>query len=86
MNMILHGFDNAKIEHGDTFDNPKFIEKGELQKFDIVLANPPWNQSNWHHAKWSNGGDPYDRFKFGLPPKGSGDWGIYFRVGEAFNR
>ena len=73
MNMILHGFDNAKIEHGDTFDTPKHIKGGELKKFDIVLANPPWNQSNWHHEKWSKG-DPYDRFKFGLPAKGSGDW------------
>jgi type I restriction enzyme M protein len=74
MNMILHGFDNAKIEHGDTFDSPKFTEKGELKKFDIVLANPPWNQSNWHHEKWNKGGDPYNRFKWGLPGKSSGDW------------
>ncbi len=73
MNMVLHGYENATIEHGDTFDNPKFLNDGKLKQFDIVLANPPWNQSNWHHEKWTKH-DPYDRFTFGLPPKGSGDW------------
>ena len=73
MNMILHGYDNAKIEHGDTFINPKHTEDGQLKKFDIVLANPPWNQKNWHHDKWKNG-DPYNRFVYGLPSKSSGDW------------
>ncbi len=73
MNMILHGFDSAHILHGDTFDNPKYLEDGKLQQFDIVLANPPWNQSNWHHERWKDG-DPYERFTFGLPSKGSGDW------------
>jgi len=73
MNMILHGYDNAKIKHGDTFINPKHTETGQLKKFDIVLANPPWNQKNWHHDKWKDG-DPYNRFVYGLPSKSSGDW------------
>ena len=73
MNMVLHGYDDAHIEREDTFDHPKHVENGKLKKFDIVLANPPWNQSNWHHEKWKNG-DPYNRFTFGLPPKGAGDW------------
>ncbi|MBA7658000.1 hypothetical protein ES703_65945 [subsurface metagenome] len=37
------------------------------------MANPPWNQNNWHHERWKNG-DPHNRFVFGLPPKGAGDW------------
>jgi len=73
MNMILHGYADAHIEHGDTFDDPKHLENGKLKQFDIVLANPMWNQKNWHHEKWKNG-DPYNRFVFGLPPKGAGDW------------
>jgi len=73
MNMILHGYTDAHIEHGDTFDNPRHVENGKLKQFDIVLANPMWNQDNWHHDKWKNG-DPYNRFVFGLPPKGAGDW------------
>jgi type I restriction enzyme M protein len=73
MNMFLHGYENAHIERGDTFLEPKHTENGQLKKFDIVLANPPWNQSNWHHEKWKSG-DPFNRFTFGLPSKSSGDW------------
>ena len=73
MSMFLHGYDNARIEHGDTFINPKFLENGRLKRHEIVLANPPWNQNNWHHDKWKDG-DPYNRFVFGLPSKKSGDW------------
>jgi len=73
MNMFLHGYENAHIERGDTFLEPKHVENGQLKKFDIVLANPPWNQSNWHHEKWKSG-DPFNRFTFGLPSKSSGDW------------
>jgi len=73
MNMVLHGYDDAHIEREDTFEHPKHVENGKLRKFDIVLANPPWNQSNWHYEKWKSG-DPYNRFTFGLPPKGAGDW------------
>ena len=51
MNMFLHGYENAHIEHGDTFIAPKHLENGKLKKFDIVLANPMWNQDNWHHEK-----------------------------------
>ena len=73
MNMFLHDYENAHIERGDTFLEPKHLENGQLKKFDIVLANPPWNQSNWHHEKWKSG-DPFNRFTFGLPSKSSGDW------------
>lgn len=73
MNIILHGYDNTIVLHGDTFDSPKHLNHGKLKKFDIVLANPPWNQKNWHHDKFVNG-DPYHRFTFGLPSKSSGDW------------
>jgi len=73
MSMFLHGHENAHIEHGDTFIAPKHLENGKLKKFDIVLANPMWNQDNWHHEKWKNG-DPFNRFVFGLPSKSSGDW------------
>jgi len=73
MNMFLRGYENAHIEHGDTFIAPKHLENGKLKKFDIVLANPMWNQDNWHHDKWKNN-DPYNRFIFGLPAKSSGDW------------
>ena len=73
MSMFLHGYDNAHIQHGDTFIDPKHLDNGKLKRHDIVLANPPWNQNNWHYDKWKDG-DPYNRFVFGLPSKKSGDW------------
>ena len=50
MNMILHGFNDAKIERGDTFENPKHLQNGGLMKFDNVMANPPWNLDDWMHS------------------------------------
>lgn len=83
MNMILHGYNDAKIAKGDTFTEPQFVNKdGSLQKFDIVLANPPWNLDNWLHIVTNEGGkkkvvekeDKYNRFIYGRPPAGTADW------------
>lgn len=41
MNMFLHGIDSARIEWGDTLNNPKLTEGDRLAKFDVVVANPP---------------------------------------------
>ena len=45
MNMIFHGIKTARIENDDTLINPKLVENGELIKFDIVVANPPFSQN-----------------------------------------
>lgn len=50
INMIFHGLD-AKIMQGDTIRAPKFTVDGELQRFDVVLANFPFSMENW----WGNG-------------------------------
>ncbi|MQY80269.1 MAG: N-6 DNA methylase, partial [Bacteroidetes bacterium] len=47
MNMFLHQKDNAKLEWGDTINNPKLIEDDKLMKFDIVVANPPFSLDKW---------------------------------------
>ena len=73
MNMLLHGILDAKIEKGDTMSTPKLVENGELMLFDIVIANPMWNQKEWSRD-WLEKGDPFGRVKYGLPPKSSGDW------------
>ncbi len=39
MNVFLNEKDNARIEWGDTLRNPKLIEKDQLMKFDVVVAN-----------------------------------------------
>ncbi|MEA1993395.1 MAG: class I SAM-dependent DNA methyltransferase, partial [Euryarchaeota archaeon] len=73
MNMLLHGLYDAKIDKGDTMRNPKFVKEGTLQQFDIVVANPMWNQSSWG-KKFLKNAEPYGRFSYGLPPKNSADW------------
>lgn len=82
MNMILHGYNDAKIERGDTFGDPKHLDNGKLKKFDMVLANPPWNLDDWLHTTQTVNGkkkkveieDPYNRLVFGRPPASTGDW------------
>lgn len=71
MNVILHNMD-AELHHGDTFADPKFLEGGQLRKFDIVLANPMWNQDGYKDAMVN---DRFGRFSYGVSPNSSADWG-----------
>jgi type I restriction enzyme M protein len=72
MNMVIHDMEGI-IEIGDTMNTPKFREKNKLQKFDIVTANPMWNQSAFNQKTYEN--DELERFSAGLPPNGTADWG-----------
>ncbi|MAX35789.1 MAG: restriction endonuclease subunit S [Gimesia sp.] len=46
MNMILHGIRSAQVHQGDTIKNPLHLDsKGEVQRFDRVIANPPFSQN-----------------------------------------
>ena len=69
MNKILHDVD-GKIERGDSMINPKFRESGKLKTFDIISANPMWNQP-FDPSTYEN--DPFDRFEGGFT-SGKGDW------------
>ncbi|MEI6208609.1 MAG: N-6 DNA methylase [Desulfuromonadales bacterium] len=46
MNMILHDM-AGNMENGDTMRNPKFLDGSSLKHFDVVVANPMWNQKEW---------------------------------------
>ena len=72
MNMFLHGIDNARIEWGNTFNNPKLIDGDQLIKFDIVVANPPFSLDKWGADDAAN--DKFNRFHRGVPPKSKGDY------------
>lgn len=81
MNMFLHGEDNHKIEWGDTIRNPKLLDqKGNLQLFDIVTANPPFSLDKWGHEDAAN--DKFSRFRRGLPPKTKGDYAFILHMIE----
>lgn len=74
MNMIIHDME-GKIEIGDTFGDPKFMQAGKLAQFDRVLANPMWNQDWFIESHYD--GDELGRFPkgAGFPGKQSADWG-----------
>ncbi|HKM20255.1 MAG TPA: type I restriction-modification system subunit M [Candidatus Dojkabacteria bacterium] len=72
MNMFLHGKDDARIEWGDTLNNPQLVENDRLMKFDIIVANPPYSLDKWGAENAE--GDKYNRFFRGIPPKGNGDY------------
>lgn len=50
INMILHGLD-AQFKKEDTLLKPQFLDGGEIQTFDLVMANFPFSVDNW----WKNG-------------------------------
>ncbi len=72
MNMFLHGKDSARLEWGDTLNNPLLVENNQLMKFDNIVANPPFSLKKWgaEHAE----ADKYKRFWRGVPPKDKGDF------------
>jgi type I restriction enzyme M protein len=72
MNMLLHGFEDAKIRRGDTLSEPLFLEGDKLQKFDVILANPPYSVNRWNREAFSR--DPYGRNIYGTPPQGRADF------------
>lgn len=71
MNMFLHGFDRSVIENGDTIRNPIHLEKDELMKFDVVVANPPFSLDKWGLEEAQN--DSFKRFEYGIPPASYGE-------------
>ena len=72
MNAFIHNME-TDVVLGDTMNSPRFLtSSGALRRFDIVTANPMWNQ-NFSQATYEN--DTYDRFIFGYPPSSSADWG-----------
>jgi len=80
MNMFLHGMDSARIEQGDTLNNPLLLEKDELMKFDVVVANPPFSLAKWGAENAAE--DKYGRFWRGIPPKGNGDYAFITHMVE----
>ena len=67
MNLAIRGFaaDLGK-EPADTFARDQFPDL----KFDYIMANPPFNISDWGGEKYEN--DP--RWQFGRPPVGNANY------------
>lgn len=67
INMAIRGIDaNLGPHHADTFYN----DLHKNQKFDFIMANPPFNLSNW-------GADYLKddvRWRYGMPPSGNANF------------
>jgi type I restriction enzyme M protein len=67
MNLAVHGLDgDLGKSYGDTFANDQHKDL----RADYVLANPPFNISDWGGEKLAD--DP--RWVYGIPPKGNANF------------
>lgn len=73
MNAVLHRKAEIIIKSGNTFSNPQYVENNELQRFDYIVANPPFSMKNWTDGL---GNKDFGRFKgYGaMPPEKNGDY------------
>ena len=72
MNSVIHDME-AEVALQDTMHRPAFTERdGALRRFDLVTANPMWNQK-FGSETYEN--DTFSRFNRGIPPNQSADWG-----------
>ena len=65
MNLAIRGID-AQIAHGDTFHNDRHPDL----KADYVLANPPFNDSDWRGDLLKDD----RRWVYGVPPAGNANF------------
>lgn len=79
MNLAIRGIDaNLGSFNDDTFFND--IHKNE--RFDFVLANPPFNMKDWGGDKLKD--DP--RWKYGIPPEGNANFAWVQHMVHHLNR
>jgi type I restriction enzyme M protein len=65
MNLAIRGID-AQIAHGDSFHNDRHPDL----KADYVLANPPFNDSDWRGELLKDD----QRWVYGVPPAGNANF------------
>lgn len=73
------GATGTEVFQGDSISAPRFTK----QKFDRVITNAPFGiratNETWDMVQ----NDPYNRFRYGLPPKSSLDWAFIMNGVEA---
>ncbi|MDI7259308.1 MAG: type I restriction-modification system subunit M [Thermodesulfobacteriota bacterium] len=74
MNLYIHDIRNAQLTLGDTLLYPKFKEAERVKDFDMVIANPPWNQDGYDEEILKKGEFWRERFRYGFTPRQSADW------------
>lgn len=74
MNLYIHDIMNFQLFLGDTLLYPKYKDSDDVKKFDVVLANPPWNQDGYDEEVLKKGEFWRKRYQYGFPPFQSADW------------
>jgi type I restriction enzyme M protein len=78
MNCFLHGVEDFRIERGDTLSEPKFVQGDHLQRFDVILANPPYSIRQWDRDAFAS--DSWGRNAYGTPPQSIADYAFWQHI------
>jgi type I restriction enzyme M protein len=78
MNLFLHGVKDFHVVNDDTLVAPAFIENGQLQRFDMIVANPPYSINQWNREAFAS--DKYGRNFLGTPPQGRADYAFFQHI------
>ena len=71
LNLAVHGLSEQILEANSYYDDPHHL----VGKFDFVMANPPFNQSEVDRARLVNEAGKVDaRFQLGLPTTNNADY------------
>ncbi|RLE88089.1 MAG: SAM-dependent DNA methyltransferase [Thermoprotei archaeon] len=70
MNMYIHNIRNHEIVVGDSLLYPKF----GLGEYDIVIANPPWNQDGYNEQVLKKNEKYRQIYRYGYTPSTTADW------------
>ena len=77
MNAVLHNQATITIKSGNTFSEPQFKHelngKDCLDRFDFVVANPPFSMKNWTHGLKGHECGRFDGYG-ATPPEKNGDF------------
>lgn len=74
MNLHIHDIGNCHLFLGDTLLSPKIKEGEGFKRFDVVVANPPWNQDGYGEEVLKKGEFWKQRFGYGFGSRQSADW------------
>lgn len=83
MNLLLHGVQDFEIVNADTLKTPAFTDRGKLQKFDLILANPPYSIKQWDRTAFES--DKYGRNFLGVPPQNRADYAFFQHILKSLN-
>ncbi|WP_052728056.1 N-6 DNA methylase [Methanosarcina mazei] len=72
LSLILNGFKDSIVANEDSILYPAFVENNSLRQFDRVISVPPFGKQKWGYEIAER--DQYARFRYGIPPKNSGDF------------